>query len=160
VVGVMGPGAGATPQDLERARALGQHIAAAGWVLLTGGQAVGVMDAASRGAAAAGGLVVGVLPQDHVGNASEGVSVAVVTGLGSARNNVNVLSSDVVIACGMRPGTASEACLALKAGKPLILLCCGPVAEAFFRQLGGTRVTVAATPEAALAAARELLGET
>jgi uncharacterized protein (TIGR00725 family) len=155
VVGVMGPGAGARPEDLENARRLGAGIARAGWVLLSGGQAVGVMDAASRGAASAGGLVVGVLPGDDPSNASEALDVAIVTGMGSARNNVNVLSSDVVVACGMGAGTASEVALALKAGKPVVLLGCGPDAEALFAGLGP--VTVAATPEDALAAVQAAL---
>jgi len=157
VVGVMGPGAGARPEDLEHARALGAGIARAGWVLLTGGQAAGVMDAASRGASGAGGLVVGVLPQDGTEAASPALDLALVTGLGNARNAVNVLSSDVVIACGMGPGTASEAALAIKAGRPLVLLGCGAKAEAFFRELGGAGVILAADVDAALAAAGEAL---
>lgn len=50
VVGVMGPGEGATLADLERAQTLGRLIAGEGWVLLTGGRRSGVMDAASKGA--------------------------------------------------------------------------------------------------------------
>jgi uncharacterized protein (TIGR00725 family) len=150
VIGVMGPGAGARPGDLDNARRLGEGVARAGWVLLSGGQAVGVMDAASQGAASAGGVVVGVLPGDDAGGASEALDVAIVTGMGSARNNLNVLSSDVVVACGMGAGTASEVALALKAGRPVVLLGCGPDAEALFAGLGP--VTVAASAEAALEA--------
>jgi uncharacterized protein (TIGR00725 family) len=157
VVGVMGPGAGSRPADLDNARRLGEGIARAGWVLLTGGQAVGVMDAASKGAAGAGGTVIGVLPGADPDGASEAVQVAIVTGLGSARNNVNVLSSDVVVACGMGPGTASEAALAIKAGRPLVLLGCGEAAERFLAGLD-PRVTVAAGVAEALAAVREALG--
>ncbi len=40
----------------------------------------------------------------------------------SARNNVNVLSSSVVVSVGMGPGTASEVALAIKAGKHTVLL--------------------------------------
>lgn len=58
----MGAGDRATPQDLEIAYALGQKIAEQGWILLTGGRAVGVMDAASRGAKQANGLTIGILP--------------------------------------------------------------------------------------------------
>jgi uncharacterized protein (TIGR00725 family) len=157
VIGVMGPGAGATAPDLARAHALGGLIAEAGWTLLTGGQAVGVMDAASKGAAGAGGTVVGVLPQGDAVHASEGVTVAVVTGLGNARNAVNVLSSDVVVACGMGLGTASEVALALKSGKPVVLLGCGE-AEGFFAALAPGRFQVAADPEAAVALCRAALG--
>jgi len=154
----MGPGDGATPADLDNARALGGRIARAGWTLLTGGQAVGVMDAASRGAAEAGGLVVGVLPQADAAHASPSVQVAIVTGLGHARNVVNVLSSDVVIACGLGLGTLSEVALALKAGRPVVLLGCGAEAEALFARLAPGRVTLAADPDAAVATVRALLG--
>lgn len=158
MVGVMGPGAGATETDLANARALGALVAGAGWTLLTGGQAVGVMDAASRGAAEAGGLVVGVLPQADSSAASPAVGVAIVTGLGNARNAVNVLSSDVVVACGMGLGTASEVALALKSGKPVVLLGCGEAAEGFFSTLAAAQVQVAADPEAAVALCRAVLG--
>jgi len=158
MIGVMGPGAGATEADLARARALGSLIAEARWTLLTGGQAVGVMDAASRGAAEAGGTVVGVLPQDDAAHASDGVTVAVVTGMGNARNAVNVLSSDVVVACGMGLGTASEVALALKSGKPVVLLGCGEAAEGLFAALAPGRFRVAADPEAAITLCRAALG--
>ena len=45
VVGVMGP-AKAPKRDLDNARVLGEFIARRGWVVLTGGRDVGVMDAA------------------------------------------------------------------------------------------------------------------
>jgi uncharacterized protein (TIGR00725 family) len=50
IIGVMGPGEQATAVDVQMAYDLGQKIAAAGWVLLTGGRPAGVMEAASRGA--------------------------------------------------------------------------------------------------------------
>ena len=49
---------------------------------------------------------------------SEAVDLPIVTDLGNARNNINVLSSNVVIACGMGLGTASEVALALKNHQP------------------------------------------
>lgn len=64
VVGVMGPGDKATTTDINRAYRLGQLIADNGWVLLTGGRNVGVMDAASRGAKMVGGLTIGILPSN------------------------------------------------------------------------------------------------
>ena len=51
------------------------------------------------------------------------VDLALFTGMGKARNVINVLSADVVVVCGGGgPGTASEAAHALNAGRPLILL--------------------------------------
>lgn len=140
IVGVMGPGA---PSDEVReiARELGSALAAAGFIVLSGGRASGVMEAVSKGAKSEGGLVIGVLPDDDATQASAYVDIPIVTGMGSARNNINVLSSDVVIACGMGPGTASEVALAMKAGKPIILLAVGEDNEHFFSKLG--RVLIA-----------------
>ncbi|MDQ3907250.1 MAG: cytochrome, partial [Acidobacteriota bacterium] len=61
IISVMGPGEGATLEETRAAFELGALVAREGWALLTGGCAVGVMDAASRGAKSEGGLVVGVL---------------------------------------------------------------------------------------------------
>ena len=97
----MGPGAGARDADLAAAYELGRLIAQAGWALVTGGRAAGVMEAASRGAHEAGGLTVGILPGDDASGASPFVHVPIVTGLGQARNNVNVLTACALVACGM-----------------------------------------------------------
>ncbi|HMB99371.1 MAG TPA: hypothetical protein VKM36_12850, partial [Balneolaceae bacterium] len=45
------------------------------------------------------------------------------TGFGSARNIINILSSDIVIVCGTGLGTISEASLALKSSKPTGFIC-------------------------------------
>jgi uncharacterized protein (TIGR00725 family) len=116
------------------ARELGRMIAERGWVLLTGGRPVGVMAAACAGAKeVAGSLTLGILPSS-AGGVGEDVDVAVFTGMGDARNAINVLSSDVVVACGVEgSGTASEVALGLNAAKPIILLGAAPAASAFFQ---------------------------
>ena len=157
IIGVMGPGPSAKKIDLENAFKLGGLIARRGWVLLTGGMASGVMDAASRGAANAGGLVVGVLPTDDASHASESVHIPIVTGMGSARNNINVLSSDVVIACGMGPGTASEVALAIKGGKKVILLNDMEESKIFFTSLSGKNVYIANSPDEAVDIVSQLI---
>ncbi|BAZ17695.1 CHP725-containing protein [Calothrix sp. NIES-4071] len=118
----MGPGEKATPTDIENAYQLGRRIAEQGWVLLTGGRSVGVMEAASQGAKANNGLTIGILPGNNDKGISEAVDIAIFTDMHNARNNINVLSSDIIIACGMGLGTASEVALALKSKKPVILL--------------------------------------
>lgn len=118
----MGPGHQATATDINNAYQLGKLIAQQGWVLLSGGRNVGVMDAASRGAKSVGGLTVGILPHNSLEGVSEAIDIPILTDMGQARNNINVLSSDVVIACGMGLGTASEVALALKNDKPVIIL--------------------------------------
>jgi uncharacterized protein (TIGR00725 family) len=141
VVAVMGAGEGATPEAVILAEELGEAITHRGWALLTGGRSVGVMAAASRGARrVAGHLVIGVLPQDATAapawSQTAELDVALFTGMGQARNVINVLSSDVVVVCGGGgAGTASEACHAVKAGRPLILLAVPQVWVSFFLSL-------------------------
>ena len=160
IIGVMGPGGDATPEeDLRAAFELGRLVAHEGWVLLTGGRAAGVMDAASRGAKEAGGLTVGILPQSDCDAVSSAVDIAIVTGMGQARNNINVLSSHVVVACGMGAGTASEIALAVKARKPVILLGANETSRAFFKTLGGDRVFTCDAPHEAIALARALCSD-
>ncbi|MCA1817340.1 MAG: cytochrome [Acidobacteria bacterium] len=158
IIGVMGQGGGAREEDVRAAFELGTLIAQEGWVLLTGGRAAGVMDAASRGAKSAGGLTVGILPGETAAGASEALDIPIVTALGEARNNVNVLTSRVVVACGAAgAGTASEIALALKARKPVILLGATDEARAFFASLGGERVSFAGTPREAVEIVKRLV---
>lgn len=156
VIGVMGPG-NASPTEAQNAYELGQLIAQNGWVLLTGGRNVGVMAAASRGAKAANGLTVGILPTADASGMADTVDLAIFTDMGSARNNINVLSSDVVIACGMGAGTASEVALAIKANKPVVLLNQLPESQQFFRSLSATGVFIAKTPIEAIAIVKDQL---
>lgn len=121
IVGVMGGGnVGAGIEKL--AFNLGALIAKEGWILLNGGRKTGVMAASSKGAKGAGGLVVGILPDHTPEHASEDVTVPICTGMGQARNVINVLSSDVVVACPGGAGTLSEIALSIKFAKPLVLL--------------------------------------
>ena len=150
IVGVMGPGDGVSEQIKSTAFNLGKLIAENNWVLLNGGRNVGVMDAVSLGAHESGGLVIGVLPTDTNSIASNGVDIAIVTGMGDARNNINILTADVVIACGMNPGTASEVALAIKVKKPIILIECDIETIAFFTKMDSINITVAKSCEDAV----------
>jgi hypothetical protein len=153
----MGPGAGASGEDERIAFELGERIGREGWVLLTGGWKVGVMDAASRGARAAGGLVVGVLPGRDREGMSGAVDIPILTGIGEARNLVNVLSSRVLFFVGMSAGTASELALALKTGRPAILVRQEEDVVRTFTGMGGEGVVTADSAESAVATAREML---
>ena len=121
VIGVMG--GSKVSEDVEAmARRLGSLIAKRGWILLNGGRNAGVMAASASGAKQAGGTVIGILPDKTTRRASPDLDVAVVTGMGDGRNLINVLSSDVVIACPGSLGTMTEVALGLNAQKPVILL--------------------------------------
>lgn len=155
VVGVMG-GAQADRAVCRAARRLGALIAGRGWVLLNGGRDAGVMAASAAGAREGGGLVIGVLPGDTTAGAAADLDVAIVTGMGDARNVINVLSSDVVIACPGALGTLSEIVLALKHGKPVVLLQHSVCAELERFEKDG-RLTAVSTPEEAVERAAEIL---
>ena len=157
IVGVMGPGVEATPNDLKNAYELGKLIAYEGWVLLTGGRNVGVMNAASQGAKAANGLTIGIMPTDDTNTISEAVDIAIMTDMGNARNNINVLSSNIVIACGIGAGTASEIALALKANKKVILLNDSKEAQAFFMKLSSENVYIVNSFNEVIAVAKNIL---
>lgn len=156
----MGPGDKATDSDINRAYRLGQLIADNGWVLLTGGRNVGVMDAASRGAKMVGGLTIGILPTNDTRAMSDAVDIAIVTDMGNARNTINVLSSDVVIACGIGIGTASEIALALKTGKKVVLLSDHPESQEFFCSLSQENVFLATSPDVAIDLVKTILSDT
>lgn len=161
IVGVIGAGR-ASALDEDNARQLGELIAREGWVVLSGGRNAGVMAAVNEGAKrVAGSLTIGILPTSGgaEGSVSADVDIAIFTGMGNARNNINVLSSHVVVACGVSgPGTVSEIALALKAPTPrhVILLTDETAAIAFFKKLGGALVSVAATPVEAIEIIRTL----
>lgn len=159
VIGVMGAGDAASATEVAHARELGERIASEGWVLLTGGRDAGVMAAANEGAKRVhGSLTIGILPF-HDSGASLDVDVVIATDLGNGRNNVNVLSSDVVIACGVSgPGTVSEIALALKNHRPVVLLDADAAAAEFFSRMARRPILRAKSPEEAVAMAKKLLG--
>ena len=118
----MGGGEIFNTSDYEDARRLGGLIAKEGWILLNGGRASGIMEASARGAKENGGLTVGILPGTDAGWASEYIDIPILTGIGFARNYINVLTSKVVVALPGRTGTISEIALALNIGKKVISL--------------------------------------
>lgn len=158
IVGVMG-GSVADESTCEQARRLGGLIAQNGWALLSGGRPTGVMQASVAGAHESGGLTIGVLFDDDREQAAEGLDVVIPTGMGAARNIVNVLSSDVVVACRGSGGTLSEIALALRFGRPVVLLDFDPGAEFLDAAGAGPRWKVTSTPAEAIEAVRDYLVE-
>jgi uncharacterized protein (TIGR00725 family) len=121
IIGVMG-GSVVDYDTLQAAHELGRLIAEQGWVLLNGGRDAGVMHASAAGAHEAGGLVVGVLPDEGSMLTAPGVDIPIYTGMGDARNVINVLSSRVVIAMHGGAGTVSEIAHALKLGRAVVTI--------------------------------------
>ncbi len=155
IVGVMGGGQASAGQEMHAYR-LGELIAARGWVLLNGGRSAGIMEASARGAHENGGLTIGVLPDDDHRHQSPYIQIPILTGMGSARNYVNVLSSDVVVACQGGAGTISEVALALKHGRPVVLLDFD-LRPFFPSYVTANRLQWVATPEQAVEAVAALL---
>ena len=156
VIAVVGSGRDDSPA-VPVARLLGRLIAEQGWVLLSGGRNAGVMRAVNEGAKLGGGLTVGLLPRRDC-DVAGGVDLAIFTDLGNARNNLIVLSADVVVACGVEgAGTASEAALAIKNGTPLILLGASETARSFFNSLAQGTIHSAQSPEQAIELIRRIL---
>lgn len=141
----MGPGENATPEENEMAYDLGKAIAEEGWITLTGGRSFGVMDASMKGASEVGGLTIGILPGQDDKNASENAQIKIVTSMGSGRNYISVLSSNILVILGMTAGTASEVALALKSKKKVILLNQNEITIRFFKNLGTYNVLVSKT---------------
>lgn len=158
VIGVMG-GAVVDDDVLAEAHELGRRIAERGWVLLNGGRNAGVMAASAAGAHEAGGLVIGILPGDTARGVAEGVDVAIPTGMGDARNAINVLASHVVVACSGGPGTISEIALALKCGREVVLLGF-PLGVPFSAYYERGQLVDASSAAEAISAVEAFLGET
>jgi hypothetical protein len=122
IIGVMGAASGDAGL-YEVAYQVGQWIARRGAVLLCGGRG-GVMEAAAQGAKAEGGLTIGIMPgsDERESPPNPFIDIPIFTGMSDARNAINVRSSDAVIALWGGYGTLSEIALALKIGKPVVLL--------------------------------------
>ncbi len=118
IIAVVG-GEEAPPEALAQAEAVGRELARRGCTLICGGRG-GVMEAACRGAREAGGRTVGVLPGTDRSEMNPYVELAIVSGVGRARNLIVVLSADAVIAVDGGYGTLSEIGFALQYGKPVV----------------------------------------
>ncbi len=145
IVGVMG-GCSADERTLENAREIGRLIAENGWTLLSGGRPHGVMQASVTGAHEAGGLTIGVLYDDDRDQGAAGLDIVIPTGMGAGRNVINILSSDVVVACKGTGGTTSEIALALRFGRPVVLLDFNPGKAFLDSAAAEVKYSLASTP--------------
>jgi len=148
IIGVMGGGK-ADSYTTQIAYRLGSLIAKEGWILLNGGRKTGVMEASAKGAWDHGGITVGILPDADIDSASPYIVIPILTGMGAARNCINVLSSDAVVACPGGAGTLTEIALAIKYEKAVIFLDFEVIN--FFRRFGGkSGLFYVRTPEEAI----------
>ena len=155
IIGVMGGGF-VGDAEMEEAEKLGALIAREGWVLLNGGRNAGIMTASAKGARSEGGITIGILPDEYTDAMSPYIDIPVVTGMGSGRNIINILSSHVVVACRGGAGTISEIALAMKYGKPIILMNFNPggfIGDA----IDAGRIHVTGTPDETIEIIKTLL---
>ncbi len=120
IIAVVG-GSTVSTEVYKTAREVGQAVAAAGAILVTGGLG-GVMQAASQGAKEKGGMVIGILPGFSRSEANPYVDIPIVTGLGDGRNMLIVQTAEALIALPGEYGTLSEIALALKISRPVVSL--------------------------------------
>ena len=115
--------------------------------MLCGGYS-GVMAAVTEGARTAGGTVVGVLSGADRTQAHPGLSAAIATGMGQARNPVLVASADAVIVVGGSWGTLSELAHAMRRGAvPVVQLGGWQIRDAAGRPVPGP-ITASSPDEA------------
>lgn len=100
---------------------------------------------------------MGIIPSADARDAAPECDAVVASGLGEARNVLVVMSSDVLIACGMNAGTASEVSFALAARRAVVLVAPDPHVSDFFQRIGGPLVSVATDPGEAISLARAQL---
>lgn len=103
------------------AEQVGAEVAKSGAILVTGGRD-GVMEAASRGARKFKGTTVGILPEENELGANPYIEIKIPTGIGYARNYINILSSNAIISIAGSGGTLSEIGFAIALQKLLILM--------------------------------------
>lgn len=130
------------------------HIARRQAILICGGMG-GVMEAAAAGAKEAGGITIGILPGNSASAANPYIDIPIVTDIGNARNVINVLTSQAIIAVHGAYGTLSEIALALKCGTPVVGLQTWKLIDP-----GGVAtldISAADTPEEAVDRALELI---
>lgn len=101
------------------AERVGAAIARGGGVVVCGGLG-GAMEAAARGAKSAGGTTVGILPGVDPDDANAFIDIPIPTGMGEARNVINVRAADTVVAVAGSHGTLSEIAHAVKMGIPVV----------------------------------------
>jgi hypothetical protein len=119
-VAVCGP-ADCTPAEFDRAREVGELLAARGITVICGGGS-GVMAAVAAGVRSGGGVVIGIRPGPDRDGANADLTAVVATDMGEARNAIVVQSADAVIAVGGSWGTLSEVALAMRRGIPVVSL--------------------------------------
>jgi uncharacterized protein (TIGR00725 family) len=120
-IAVIGPGDEASDEEIDIARQVGRLLAERHAIVVCGGLG-GVMAAACEGAYQRGGLTVGLLPGGDRAAGNPYLTIAIPTGIGELRNGLVVRTADAIVAVGESWGTLSEVALAMRTGKPTVVI--------------------------------------
>ena len=142
IVGIMGP-TNAAESDLTNAYQIGKYCAENGYVVLTGGLKYGVMNEALKGAKENGGLTIGIMPTDDKTEYSKYADIPIITTMKAGRNYIEILTSDIIVVCGISAGTSSEISLAIKPKKKIILVGLDECSNNFYKNLAPSQVFIA-----------------
>jgi uncharacterized protein (TIGR00725 family) len=119
-IGVMGSdGSICSAKSYKVAREVGRELAKNDCITLTGGGS-GVMEAACRGAKEKGGTTIGILPGHTKSEGNKYLDIVIVSGMGFARNMLNIKSCEGVIIIEGGAGTLTEAAYAYQKKIPAV----------------------------------------
>jgi len=135
---------------------LGKRIAAEGGVLISGGRYF-----RCHGGFGPGGLRTARTRRGHPARCgypqhAPYSQIPILTGMGSARNTINALSSRVMVACPGGAGTLSEIARALKHRRAVVLMGMA-VGDLFAAYQAEGRLKKVTTPEEVIAAIKSYL---
>ncbi|MCY3413309.1 MAG: TIGR00725 family protein [Candidatus Heimdallarchaeota archaeon] len=112
----------ANEMQMKIAFDLGRALIDAGHTIINGGMG-GTMEQTAKGARESvnwkSDSVIAILPRDNPHEGNRYTEIKIATHLGTGRNRLIILNSDVVIALGGGAGTLNEITLAWELGKPL-----------------------------------------
>ena len=121
---IIGPNKSICSKELyEFGEKLGQLLVDLGYTLINGGM-FGVMEAVFKGARKSKeytfGKTIGIIPTLNIEDANKYCDIVIPTGIGYARNQIVINSSDTIIALGGGAGTLSEIAFAWQLHKKII----------------------------------------
>jgi len=125
-IGIIGPNKSVCSKELyDFGVELGKQIATKDDAIICGGLG-GFMEAVCKGAKLSpdtfNGQTIGILPDDISKNANPYIDIAILTGMGVARNIIIINTADIIVAAGGGAGTLSELAFAWQKKKRVLCL--------------------------------------
>lgn len=110
-----------TKKMYKYAYEVGKELAKKDCITLTGG-GHGVMEAALKGAKEEGGQTVAILPWESMERVNDYADIVIATGIGWARDSINVYSAHGAIVVGGGAGTHNEVTFAYLSETPTVAI--------------------------------------